>query len=52
MSKCERKMIRKFTLETEKSMHSVCPTTDGSNKKRESGVHITLLNGRAGNEYS
>ena len=26
MSKCEHKMVRKFALESEKSMHSLCPT--------------------------
>ena len=26
MSKCECKVVRKFALETKKSMHSLCPT--------------------------
>ena len=26
MSKCERKVVKKFTSKTEKSMHSLCPT--------------------------
>ena len=26
MFKCERKVIRKFALEAEKSMHKLCPT--------------------------
>ena len=26
MSKCERKVVRKFALEIEKSMQSLCPT--------------------------
>lgn len=26
MSKCESKMIKKFTLEMKKLMHSLCPT--------------------------
>jgi hypothetical protein len=26
MSKCERKVVRKFALETEKLMHSLYPT--------------------------
>ena len=32
MSKCERKVVRKFSLETEKLMHSLYPT-DRANKE-------------------
>ena len=39
MSKCERKVVRKFALETEKLMHCLCPT-DKANK-------ITLSKQRA-----
>ena len=31
MSKCERKVVKKFALETKKLMHSLCPT-DRANK--------------------
>jgi hypothetical protein len=31
MSKCKPKVVRKFALETEKLMHSLCPT-DRANK--------------------
>ena len=31
MPKCEHKVVRKFALETKKSMHSLCPI-DGANK--------------------
>ena len=34
MSKCERKVVRKFALETEKLMHSLCPT-DRANKSKQ-----------------
>ena len=27
MSKCGDKVVKKFTLETKQSMHSLCPTT-------------------------
>ena len=33
MSKCECKVIRKFALETKKSMYSLCPI-DKANKPR------------------
>ena len=31
-SKCERKVVRKFALETEKLMHSLCPTNESQQK--------------------
>src|ERR1700737_1381813 len=31
MSKCERKVVRKFALETKKLMHSPCPTDRANN---------------------
>ena len=35
MSKCDRKVVRKFALETEKLMHSLCPTNK-ANKNYQS----------------
>ena len=41
MSKCERKVVRKFALETEKSIHSLC-LTNRANKllKKKFILHI------------
>ena len=38
MSKCERKVVRKFALETEKFTHILCPT-DNANKNIGTQIH-------------
>ena len=38
MSKCEHKVVRKFGLETEKLMHSLCPR-DITNKGKPEDVN-------------
>jgi hypothetical protein len=45
MSKCERKVVRKFALETEKLMHSLYPM-EGANKLKPAtciGLFILAL---------
>ena len=46
MFKCERKVVRKFTLETKKLMHSLCPT-DRANKpcKRSCNRLVATMGG-------
>ena len=39
MSKCERKVVRKFALETEKSMHNLCPL-DKANEVAQGKKHL------------
>jgi hypothetical protein len=44
MSKCERKVVRKFALETEKLMHSLYPmdrANKATNKEQESQAATT-----------
>ena len=41
MSKCERKVVRKFALETEKWMHSLYPT-DRANKLVQVSFNFVL----------
>ena len=41
MSKCERKVVRKFALEMEKLMHSLCPT-NRANKQYRFQNHVQI----------
>ena len=40
MFKCERKVVRKFALETEKSTHNLCPT--GRANKKLKHIHVEV----------
>ena len=42
MSKCERKVVRKFALETEKLMHSLYPTDRTNKMERVVSIHWKL----------
>jgi hypothetical protein len=42
MSKCERKVVRKFALETEKLMHSLYPM-DRANKSTITSVRSAMV---------
>ena len=41
MSKCERKVVRKFALEIEKLMHSLYPT-DRANKNYDADHEVAI----------
>jgi hypothetical protein len=43
MSKCERKVVRKFALETEKLMHSLYPTNKATKNKKTVELRGSLL---------
>jgi hypothetical protein len=42
MSKCERKVVKKFALEIERSIHSLYPT-DTANKDARAELHHQLF---------
>ena len=45
MSKCERKVVRKFALETEKLMRSLYPT-DAANNPKECKCAFNIFDGQ------
>ena len=44
MFKCERKLVRKFALEIEKSKHCLCPTGSAKKGINKHALPITITN--------